>query len=73
MITVLANQLQILIDYGPMEMGTPSRTFQLLMDSGSADLWVGAEDCQCDDGTSCVRSSNTPTALHLRTLTLGKA
>ncbi|KAF9046828.1 aspartic peptidase A1 [Hymenopellis radicata] len=39
--------------YGPMKMGTPSRTFQLLMDSGSADLWVGAEDCQCDDGGSC--------------------
>lgn len=26
-------------------MGTPPRDFKLLMDSGSSDLWVGAEQC----------------------------
>ncbi|KAG6901122.1 hypothetical protein C0995_000371 [Termitomyces sp. Mi166 len=32
-----------------VKLGTPARTFHLLMDSGSADLWTGAEDCQPDD------------------------
>lgn len=27
-------------------MGTPPRDFKILMDSGSADFWVGAENCQ---------------------------
>lgn len=38
---------------GIFEIGTPPRKFQLLVDSGSADLWVGAEGCQADDGGSC--------------------
>ncbi|KAH0585102.1 hypothetical protein H2248_008363 [Termitomyces sp. 'cryptogamus'] len=29
-----------------VQIGTPKRDFRLLMDSGSADLWIGAEDCQ---------------------------
>ncbi|KAL0954630.1 hypothetical protein HGRIS_003585 [Hohenbuehelia grisea] len=34
-------------------MGTPPRDFLLLMDSGSADLWVGAENCQSEAGGGC--------------------
>ncbi|KAF5382085.1 hypothetical protein D9615_004313 [Tricholomella constricta] len=34
---------------GKVQIGTPPRDFMLLMDSGSADLWVGAEGCQDDD------------------------
>ncbi|KAK7690623.1 hypothetical protein QCA50_005722 [Cerrena zonata] len=34
-------------------MGTPPRDFKLLMDSGSADLWVGGEACQSQDGGDC--------------------
>lgn len=34
-------------------MGTPPRDFKLLMDSGSADLWVGAENCQSEGGGGC--------------------
>jgi hypothetical protein len=40
-----------------VQMGTPPRDFLLLMDSGSADLWVGAEGCKTVNGTGCVSSS----------------
>lgn len=29
-----------------IQIGTPPRDFQILMDSGSADFWVGGENCQ---------------------------
>ncbi|KAI9000528.1 aspartic peptidase domain-containing protein [Trametes punicea] len=34
-------------------MGTPPRDFLILMDSGSADLWVGSENCQSQAGGGC--------------------
>ena len=37
-----------------IQMGTPPREFNLLMDSGSADLWVGAEGCISENGSDCV-------------------
>jgi hypothetical protein len=37
-----------------VQMGTPPRDFKLLMDSGSADLWVGAEGCKSLAGGDCV-------------------
>ncbi|KAH9068136.1 acid protease [Lactarius deliciosus] len=36
-----------------VQMGTPPRDFQILMDSGSADLWVGAEGCKSAKATGC--------------------
>ncbi|EJF64597.1 acid protease [Dichomitus squalens LYAD-421 SS1] len=36
-----------------IQMGTPPRDFNILMDSGSADLWVGAENCQSESGGDC--------------------
>ncbi|KAK0469920.1 aspartic peptidase domain-containing protein [Desarmillaria tabescens] len=39
--------------YGPVDLGTPPVSHQFLMDTGSADFWVGAEDCRCDDGGTC--------------------
>jgi hypothetical protein len=42
-----------------IQMGTPPRNFLLLMDSGSADLWVGAEGCQSVNGSGCVSSLNS--------------
>ncbi|EPQ52745.1 acid protease [Gloeophyllum trabeum ATCC 11539] len=36
-----------------VQMGTPPRDFKLLMDSGSADLWVGSEQCQSTAGGGC--------------------
>ncbi|KDR78920.1 hypothetical protein GALMADRAFT_244580 [Galerina marginata CBS 339.88] len=36
-----------------VQMGTPPRDFLILMDSGSADLWVGSEDCQSQGGGGC--------------------
>lgn len=29
-----------------VQVGTPSQDFKILMDSGSADFWIGAENCQ---------------------------
>ncbi|KAI0058780.1 acid protease [Artomyces pyxidatus] len=36
-----------------VQIGTPPRDFKLLMDSGSADFWVGAENCQSEGGGGC--------------------
>ncbi|KAI9570537.1 aspartic peptidase A1 [Boletus coccyginus] len=33
-----------------IQIGTPPRDFQLLMDSGSADFWVAGENCQSKRG-----------------------
>jgi len=37
-----------------IQVGTPPQDFLILMDSGSADLWVGAEKCQSQAGGDCV-------------------
>lgn len=39
-----------------IQIGTPSQDFLILMDSGSADLWVGAEKCQSQAGGDCVNT-----------------
>lgn len=36
-----------------VQMGTPPRDFFILMDSGSADFWVGSENCQSLEGGGC--------------------
>ncbi|CAE6478160.1 hypothetical protein ACGC1H_002750 [Rhizoctonia solani] len=36
-----------------VQLGTPPRNFRLLMDSGSADMWVGGETCQSQAGGAC--------------------
>jgi hypothetical protein len=33
-----------------IQIGTPPRDFSILMDSGSADFWVGSVDCKADTG-----------------------
>lgn len=48
--------------FATVQMGTPPRDFRLIMDSGSADLWVGAEKCVNvnSQGLSCVSRSHPP-------------
>lgn len=36
-----------------LQLGTPPRDFSLLMDSGSADMWVGGEACKSQAGGGC--------------------
>ncbi|KAJ7056627.1 acid protease [Mycena amicta] len=36
-----------------IQMGTPPQNFLILMDSGSADLWVASEACQSVNGGNC--------------------
>lgn len=36
-----------------LQLGNPPRDFRLLMDSGSADMWVGGEACQSQQGGGC--------------------
>jgi len=36
-----------------VQLGTPPRDFRILMDSGSADLWVGSQICQSEQGGGC--------------------
>ncbi|PFH53096.1 hypothetical protein AMATHDRAFT_138478 [Amanita thiersii Skay4041] len=36
-----------------IQIGNPPRDFILLMDSGSADMWVGSENCQSEAGGGC--------------------
>ena len=38
-----------------IKAGTPPREFSILMDSGSADFWIGAEGCKSLAGGGCVR------------------
>jgi len=36
-----------------IQIGNPPRDFSILMDSGSADFWVGSEDCTSTSGGGC--------------------
>lgn len=42
-----------------IQVGSPPRDFSILMDSGSADFWIGAEGCQSDAGGDCVRMTSS--------------
>jgi len=38
-----------------VQVGTPLRDFSIIMDSGSADFWIGGEGCKSESGGDCVR------------------
>ncbi|KAJ7183167.1 aspartic peptidase domain-containing protein [Mycena filopes] len=40
-------------DLALIRLGTPPKCFRVLIDSGSANLWVGGDNCKGDDGGDC--------------------
>ncbi len=44
--------------YGQISLGTPSQTFQVIFDTGSADLWIPSSDCGSSCGTHSRYSSS---------------
>ncbi|KAJ6496455.1 aspartic peptidase A1 [Mycena vitilis] len=46
-------ELRPVPDLATFFLGTPPQPFRLLVDSGSADMWVGGEQCRGDDGGDC--------------------
>jgi len=44
---------------GTVQIGTPPTDFHILMDSGSADFWVGGENCQSSAGGDCGSQAHT--------------
>ncbi|SRR6266550_1213543 len=41
--------------FANITVGTPPRGFLILLDSGSADFWIGSETCTSSAGGGCVR------------------
>jgi len=49
-LSIIANDVGY---FATVQIGTPPQDFRILMDSGSADLWVATTACQSQDGGGC--------------------
>ncbi|ETO30468.1 ASpartyl Protease family member (asp-2) [Reticulomyxa filosa] len=51
--TIKLNNSYDLMYTGPIKIGTPSKSFSVIFDTGSADLWTFAADNECNTYSTC--------------------
>ncbi|KAI0316925.1 aspartic peptidase domain-containing protein [Amylostereum chailletii] len=65
---LLGNQQGDTSYYGSIAVGTPPVAFDVVLDTGSADLWLAQEDCTgCDDRTNKFDASGSSSFTNLTT------
>lgn len=64
--TQLVNQNSDSSYYGTIEVGTPPKPFNVVLDTGSSDLWLLGKNCDvCDEGLSGFSGSASSTFKNL--------
>jgi len=65
--TIKIHDYQNTVYYGEVRIGTPSKPYSILFDTGSAALWIPSIDCPHEDcdGKNLYNAKNSTTAINL--------